>query len=90
MPVREVLARHTSHELFEWKAFELAYGPIDHIHSNELLTEVVELLQTVAYLQGAQMEKNPMPKPKALERVGILLQPVEEEHDYAIERPWEE
>lgn len=74
MPVRDVLARHSSREISEWQGFERAYGPIDHTHQTELLTQLIEATQTVAYLVGAQLETNPMPTPKPMPRLGLLNQ----------------
>jgi hypothetical protein len=69
MPVRELLATHTSYELGEWQAFDSVYGFGDeHIH--EALADIHEQLQLLNHLMGAanftkenDPESNPVPPP---------------------------
>lgn len=75
VPVREVLRRHTARELAEWMAYEAAYGPIGSTYANELLAQINELLQNIAYMTGAQLEENPIPMPRQVQRAGFMLEP---------------
>lgn len=58
MPVREVLATHSSWELSEWMAYEKAYGPIDDDWRDNTLGEVHELLQGLVHLTAATNSKD--------------------------------
>lgn len=57
-----------SHELTEWVAYEKAFGPLGSRYNDEMLAQQHELLQTLAYLTGAQVtqknQKNPIPSPR--------------------------
>jgi hypothetical protein len=81
MPVREVLARHSAMELAEWAAYEHAYGPLDGAWRDEVMAQMHELTQLVAYLSGCQFEENPAPKPRPLQRPGLLRQPQSEDEE---------
>jgi hypothetical protein len=61
----------TSTEYRDWRAFEIANGPLDGRYSDEALASIHEQLQVVAFLVGAQLagkRKNPVPKPKHFPR----------------------
>jgi hypothetical protein len=66
--VRELLATVDSYELSEWVAYERVFGPIGSRYNDEMLAQQHEILQSVAYLLGAQVtpkgQKNPIPIPK--------------------------
>lgn len=78
MPVRDVLRKLSSTDITGWMAYEKAFGDIGGIWQMECLAEIHELMQNMIYLQGAQAEKNPVPRPTIKERP-LMLQPIEDE-----------
>lgn len=60
MPVREVLAIHSSRELAEWNAYERFYGPIDDDWRDENSAQIHELLQQL--LSAFSGEGTPEPR----------------------------
>lgn len=89
MPVREVLARHTSREIAEWMAYEQYAGPIDRGYDREALAGIHEQLQYMNRLIGAahftdsKHPNNPVPdKQIALPiTTGELWIPLRKEYD---------
>lgn len=77
MPVRELLATHTSQELAEWQAFELLNG-FEDVWTAEALADIQQQLQVITYLTGAQFcdeddddgSSNPVPRPQRYPRRG--------------------
>lgn len=76
MSVPELLATHTSYELAEWRAFDLAYGLGDQ-DLREVLSGIHEQLQMANHLTGAahftpenDPDKNPIPPPRRYPRAG--------------------
>ena len=76
--VRELLERFDSLELAQWRAYELALGPIGRQYSEGALAAIHEQLQTVCYLLGAQAEDNPVPEPQHFPRPDEVFLPQEE------------
>lgn len=60
----------TSYEMAEWHGYEKAFGPINGLWEHETLAQIHELLQTIAYIGGAQAEDNPIPAPTTKDRPG--------------------
>lgn len=58
MPVRDVLAIHSSLELAEWMAYEKAFGPIDDEWRDNTLAEVHELLQGILHITASANSKD--------------------------------
>lgn len=64
-PVRELLERFDSLELAQWRAYEIALGPIGGQYSDAALAHIHEQLQNISYLLGAQAgEDNPVSQPE--------------------------
>jgi hypothetical protein len=80
MPVREVLARHTSREIAEWMAYEQYAGPIDRGYDREALAGIHEQLQYMNRLIGAahftdsKHPNNPVPEPQHYPRPNELYE----------------
>lgn len=87
MPVREVLARHTSRELAEWAAYERFAGPIDPGYEREALAAIHEQLQYMNRLLGAahftdkKNPNNPAPEPEHYPRPRELFERASEKGD---------
>lgn len=60
----------SSYEMTEWQAYEEAFGPVNGMWDRETLAQIHELLQTMAYIAGAQAEENPVPQPRTKDRPG--------------------
>lgn len=74
--VRELLERFDSLELAQWRAYEIALGPIGRQYSEGTLAAIHEQLQTVAYLLGAQAgDDNPVTPPKHFPRPDEVFLP---------------
>lgn len=74
MPVRELLATHTSRELAEWRAFEFMNG-FEDTWTQEVLSDIHEQIQWLAHLMGmihmcedGDTDSNPIPPPKRYPR----------------------
>lgn len=80
MPVKELLATHTSRELREYMAYEIHAGPLGDTFTRDRVQEMHYLLQWNNYLLGAWVtkegEKNPVPEP-----VNVRWQEEDEEDD---------
>ena len=67
VPVKELLATHTSLELREYMAYEEFSGPLGDVWTREQVTELNYLMQWNNYLLGCWVtkegEKNPVPEP---------------------------
>ncbi|GGM55450.1 hypothetical protein GCM10012275_28220 [Longimycelium tulufanense] len=66
IPVAELLERLSSDELAEWIAYERYAGPSE-MWTAEVLAQIHELLQQIAYCVGAQV-KAQLPRPKRYPR----------------------
>lgn len=83
--VRELLARFDSLELAQWRAYEIALGPIGRQYGDGTLAAIHEQLQAVAYLLGAQAgDDNPVPMPQHFPRPNEVFVP-EGETEVAVE-----
>ena len=67
IPVKELLATHTSLELREYMAYEQHAGPLGDGYTRDLVQDMHYLAQWNNYLLGAWVtkegEKNPVPEP---------------------------
>jgi hypothetical protein len=68
---RQVGEMFSSYEMAEWRAYEMAHGPVDGSWERETLAQMHELLQMNAYIAGAQAEENPVPPPRTKDRPGL-------------------
>lgn len=82
MPVKELLATHSSLELRKYMAYERHAGPIGDGWQRDRLDQIHYLLQWNNYLLGAWVtqkgEENPVPQPVW---VGWKEQPEEDEDE---------
>lgn len=69
MPVRELLATHTSQELSEWRAYEMMYGFANR-EIFEALASIQEQVQMLCWIggldhieEGGDSDDNPIPRP---------------------------
>jgi hypothetical protein len=67
--VDKMLAEMTSEQISEWKAYELATGPLDRGYDQRALAELHEQIQLTNYLLGAanfsdKDHENPIPEPQ--------------------------
>jgi hypothetical protein len=74
MTVEEMLHRISSKELTEWRAYELANGPLGHQYSDDLLAHIHEAIQANTYVEGMQYDPNPAPEPKRIPRPHEAMQ----------------
>ena len=81
MPVREVLATHTSLELAEWNAYERAYGPIDDDWRDENSAQIHELLQSLLYAFGGEGTPEPRHKTRPSEMWGEYQKSANSQND---------
>lgn len=70
IPVKELLATHTSLEIREYMAYEQFAGPIGNDYLRDKIGDLHYMAQWTNYLLGAwatkEGDKNPMPEPKYL------------------------
>lgn len=77
--VRELLERFDSLELAQWRAYEIALGPIGRQYSDGALAHIHEQLQNISYLLGAQAgDDNPVTPPQHYPRPDEIFAPQDE------------
>lgn len=79
MPVGEMLSRMSSYEVTEWRAYELATGPLGSQFSDDVLAAIHEQLQFANRMAGEQFEENPAPPIRSVKRPSEVFDLSEEE-----------
>lgn len=84
MTVAEMLSRISSYELTEWRAYELAFGPLDSSYRDEIAASSHEMLQAMRHTMGqlwATDGDNPVSEPQQLPRPHALYRNPDDEDD---------
>lgn len=79
MPVGEMLRRMSSYEVTEWRAYELATGPLGREYSDDMLAAIHEQMQFANKMAGEQFEENPAPAIKHVRRPKEVFDLTEDE-----------
>lgn len=85
MTVEEMLARISSQELAEWRAYEKAFGPVGHQYSDRMLGQLHELGQINNRMIGMQYSTNPAPVPTPAPRPTDFFATPEEDEGVTID-----